>query len=159
MHVEISYCKSFLRISLYFIPLVSHSWNHDSFVLLYQDNMEISQASVTLPSQFWMFLCQGQLLISPRLWDWEQSHQRSPTWPGSCTQWHASVTDGACRERDALIGCSTQAWCKLSHKVQFVCSNPLSPDVNGKQHTVAYFFLYVLFWFFLAHKWWFRGYR
>lgn len=45
----------------------------------------------------------------------KQSHQSSPTWLGSRTQWHASVTDGACRERDALIGCSTQACCKLSH--------------------------------------------
>lgn len=30
----------------------------------------------------------------------KQFHQSSPTWPGSRTQWHASVTDGTCRERE-----------------------------------------------------------
>lgn len=53
----------------------------------------------------------------------EYSHQSSPASPGSHTQWCALVTDGACRERDALIGCSPQACCKQSLKVQFVCSH------------------------------------
>lgn len=62
----------------------------------------------------------------------KQSHQSSPTRPGSRTQWHALVTDGACTERDALIGCSTQACCKLSHKVQFVCHSPLIQMKSSK---------------------------
>ena len=58
MHVQISYSMSFLHMSPSFNPLVFHSWNHNYFVLLHwrsdkwniQDDMEISQASVSLSS-------------------------------------------------------------------------------------------------------------
>lgn len=88
----------------------------------------------------------------------KQSHQSSPTWPGSRTQWYASVTDGACRERereierDALIGCSTQAWCKLCHKVLYSLPKSTVPWYKWKAANVFSSF-------FFAHEWRLRGYR
>lgn len=99
-----------LSISLF---TLIHSWLiHEILIALYDYagglRSEVSKIIWRFRRHLFLFpLCQGSCAkvfdssflpgFSPE--NSKHSHQSSPTWPGSRTQCHASVTDGACRER------------------------------------------------------------
>lgn len=100
---------------------------HDYFLLLLrrpeewniQEDIKLSQASVSLPSLSAMMalLPRSSTRLSQALDPGTQNSLTRAYAHGvghTCTQWHASVADGACCERDALIGCGTHACFKLS---------------------------------------------
>lgn len=98
----------------YFVlpPLRSEEWN-------IQDDIKISQASVSLPSlSAMMVLLPGSSTCLSQALDPRPQNSLTKAYTHGLghthTQRHASVTDGAYCERDALIGCSTQACFKLS---------------------------------------------
>lgn len=99
---------SSLCFNLRLNPRVTHSWNSDSFQWLTPEVLERAKYP-RLYGDFqdicFSFLSAGVLVprsltltgFSPE--NPKHPHKSSPTWPGSHTQCHASVTDGAHTER------------------------------------------------------------